>query len=143
MIPLNAAKFMIACVIAALLWWGFTWLDVPPVYRLVRAHNTIMFYQGYVIIGLAVALAWFRDWAAYKILWLAEKLHRWISALAMLAVVWAEGTMHILSIPHMEGWWVPILGGGSLFTSMATYLGKWRKSKTFHKNMPIEGEIHT
>lgn len=40
------------------------------------------------------------------------QVQRWLSALAMLAVVWAEATMHLFNIPHMEGWWVPLLGGG-------------------------------
>lgn len=127
MSPLNAARLIIACIVTALLWWGVTWLDVLPVYRLVRAHNALLFYQGYVIIGCAVLLAWFRDWAANRILWLGEKLHRWMSALAMLGVVWAEATMHILSIPHMEGWWMPILGGSSVFTGVLACLNKWRK----------------
>jgi hypothetical protein len=120
------AKCLVACVIAALVWWGVTWLDVPPIYRLVRSHNALLFYQGHILIGLAVLLAWWRDWAAHQIVWLGEKLHRWTSALTMLGVVGVDASLHILSIPHIEGWWVPILGGSSVITGVLAYLSKWR-----------------
>ena len=85
----------------------------------------------YAIIALAVSLAIFHRWAAYKVLWLGEKLHRWISALAMLGIIWIEATMHLLSIPHMEGWWIALFSG-----SMASGITAWIRSLSSSRNPP-------
>lgn len=127
--PLRWALLCIALLIAGLLWWGIAWLDVPPIYRL--THNTMLLYRGYAIIALAVSLAIFHRWAAHKMLWLGEKLHRWISALAMLGIIWIEATMHLLSIPHMEGWWIALFSG-----SMASGVAAWIRSLSSSRNPP-------
>jgi hypothetical protein len=126
MTPYHAAKCIIACIVAALCWWGVTLLNMPPVYRMVRAHNAILLYQGYVLLGSAVLLAWFHDLAAHKMVWLGARLHRWVAALVMVCVLWAEGTMHLINVPHLEGWWMPILGSG-VCTGVLAYLTKWWK----------------
>lgn len=122
--PLRWALLSVAFLIAGLLWWGIAWLDVPPIYKL--THNTMLPYRGYTIIALAVSLAIFHRWAASKILWLGEKLHRWISALMMMGMVIIDGSMHLLSIPHMEGWWLPIFGGSVFITGVSAWLHQWR-----------------
>lgn len=116
-----------ALLVALLVWWGLKWLDVPPVYRLARVSNPLFFYQGHILITLAVLLAWFHRWAANALLWLCGEVRRWASALMMMGVVIIDGSMHLLSIPHMEGWWLPILGGSAFITGMSVWLHQWRK----------------
>lgn len=117
----------IALLVTLLIWWGLKWLDVPPIYRLARVSNPLFFYQGHMLIMLAVLLAWFHRWAAGALLWLCGEVRRWASALMMLGVVMIDGSMHLLSIPHMEGWWLPIFGGSALLTGMSAWLHQWRK----------------
>ena len=117
----------IVLLVAALLWWGIVWLDIPPVYRLARTHNPFLFYQGHVLIALAVLLAWFHRWAIHKLLWLCQKINRWASALMMMGVVIVDTSMHLLSIPHIEGWWLPMFGGSAFITGMGAWLNQWRK----------------
>lgn len=100
---------------------GIVWLDVPPIYRL--AHNTpFILYRGYIALALAGVLACAHRWVINKILWLSVQIHRWLSALAMLSVVGIDATMHVLNIPHMEGWWIPLLGGSGLVSSSFLWL---------------------
>lgn len=79
---------------------------------------------------LAILLAYFHRWAAEKLLWLGEKIHRWISTLLMMGMVGIEAFMHILSIPHLEGWWLPIFGGSAFITGITAWFHDLRsKSK--------------
>lgn len=59
--------------------------------------------------------------------WLFREIYRWISVLLMLMAVSIDGVMHLLSIPHMEGWWVPVLGGGAFASGLLAWLHQWRK----------------
>jgi hypothetical protein len=119
------ALLCVAFLIAGLLWWGIAWLDVPPIYKL--TNNAMLLYRGYAIIALAVALAIFHRWAANKMLWLGEKIYRWTSALAMLGIIWIEATMHLLSIPHIEGWWITLIGSSGLISSSLFWLKRKRE----------------
>lgn len=121
------ARLIVATMTAGFLWWGIIWIDVPPVYRLARSHNMFLFYQGYILIVIAVLIAWFHHLVEAKLLWIAEKIHRFISVLIMLGVVWTEGAMHIFNIPHMEGWWISLLGGSTFITGFLAYISKWQK----------------
>jgi hypothetical protein len=121
------ALMSISAIILALVWWGIAWLDVPPIYRLARLNNPILLYQGHILIMLAVVLAWFHRWAANKLLWLAREIHRWVSALMLMAAIVIDSSMHLLSIPHMEGWWLPLLGGSAFMTGITAWFYQWRK----------------
>ncbi len=123
--PLRWALLCVALLIAGLLWWGIAWLDVSPIYKL--THNFILLYRGYAIIALAIALTIFHRWAAYKMLWLGKKLHRWMSALMLMGVVMIEGSMHLLSIPHMEGWWITLFGGSAVISGTIAWVQRWRE----------------
>jgi hypothetical protein len=127
--PLRWALLSVILLIAGLLGLGIAWLDVPPIYKL--THNTLLLYRGNAIIALAISLAIFHRWAAYKMLWLGEKIHRWMSALAMLGIIWIEATMHLLSIPHMEGWWIALFSGG-----MASGIAAWIKGLSCIRKVP-------
>ncbi len=117
----------VALLTAVLLWWGMQWLDMPPIYRLARAHSFLLRYQGHIIIASAVLLAWFRQRAALSLDWLAGKLHRWLSALILLSALWMDAAMHIFSIPHIEGWWLPLCGGSAFISGLAAFFPRLRK----------------
>lgn len=125
--PYRWASFAIALLVVLLIWWALKWLDMPPVYRLARVSNPLFFYQGPILIALAVAVAWFHCSTANALLWVCGEVRRWASALMVMGVVIIDGSMHLLSIPHMEGWWLPIFGGSAFITGMSAWLHQWRK----------------
>jgi hypothetical protein len=78
-----------------------------------------------LMLCFVVALAWFRAAAAQLLLRATLKITHGLSALIVVLAMSSEGFMHALSIPHVEGWWLPLIGSGAL----ATYLSVW-----FYKN---------
>jgi len=111
------ALALVALAIAGFLYLGLQILTAPKVFLLARP---LFAYEGPVLVVLAAVLAWFREWAARKLVWLFMEIHRLISTLVMAAVIGAEGFMHAFSIPHIEGWWIPLVSGGAAAT-----LGAW------------------
>ena len=122
----------VAITIAALLWWGLEILFIPPIYKLAHENNIFLYFQGHILIAAAVMLAWLRQWAAEKLIWMCQEVHRWVSTLLMFAVVGMEGFMHLLNIPHPEGWWVPIIGGGAASASALLLQRRKKKHSTSH-----------
>lgn len=115
-----AATSIIALTVIGLFVWGMQLLTIPKIFMLAQRPYPFFEYQGPFLMALAILLAWFREWAAQKLLWLCLEIHRLASALAMAALVGAEGFMHAFSIPHVEGWWIPLLSGG-----IAATIGAW------------------
>ena len=56
------------------------------------------------------------------------KLYGALSGLVVAAVMGLESVMHALNIPHVEGWWAPLLGGGICLGTGAAWQ-KWRKKR--------------
>ena len=53
------------------------------------------------------------------------------SFLMVSVALGAETLMHLLSIPHMEGWWLPIASGSSALTGIGAWVRrKYRKNKS-------------
>lgn len=127
--PLLLVIILVLCLVAV----GMMWLDVPPIYRLAH-HAPFMVYRGYMALGLASLLVCTHRWVIGKMLWLSMHLHRWVSALAMLGVVGIDASMHILNIPHTEGWWVPLIGGSGLISSSLLWLKQKAVNKDRHRN---------
>jgi hypothetical protein len=40
-----------------------------------------------------------------------------------------EALMHVLSIPHLEGWWLPIVSGSTALTGMLAWFRKKRNKQ--------------
>ena len=123
----NIALCLIALTTAGLLWWGVTLLNQPQIYRLARMQNTILHYQAHTLIVLALLLALLHRPVARGILWLGQEIHRLASVAMMFGVVVMDGGMHLLNIPHMEGWWLPLFGGSALISSLGAWFHQWRK----------------
>ncbi|NBX03510.1 MAG: hypothetical protein EBR02_05535 [Alphaproteobacteria bacterium] len=60
--------------------------------------------------------------------WLSNRFCRWLSFLLMLLVVSSEWILHALNLPHVEGWWVPLMGSGAFASTAAGWLYKWKKN---------------
>jgi len=125
----KVALCAIAFMIVGLLWWGVTLLNLPPIYRLARMQNPILNYQSYAVIALALLLAVLHRPVARGILWLGQEIHRLASVAMMFGVVAMDGSMHLLNIPHMEGWWLPLFGGSAVISSLGAWLHQWRKNE--------------
>ncbi len=117
------ALAVVALAIVGLAALGMQFLLAPKIMLIARP---LFAYEGVLFIALAVLLAWFRDWAAHRLVWLCLEIHRLISTLITAAVIGAEGFMHIFGIPHVEGWWIPLLSGGAAAT-IGAWLQHWRK----------------
>ncbi len=120
---------LVLCLVAL----GVMWLDVPPIYRIAH-HAPFMVYRGYVALGLAALLVCAHRWVIGKMMWLSAQIYRWVSALTMLGVVGIDATMHLLNVPHMEGWWLPLIGGSGLISSSLLWLKQKAINKNRHKN---------
>ena len=123
----KVALCVVVLMILGLLWWGVTLLNLPPVYRLARMNNPMLHYQGHALIAFAMLLALFYRPAVKSFLWLGREIHRLASVAMMFGVVIIDGSMHLFNIPHMEGWWLPLLGGSTLISSLGAWLHHWRK----------------
>jgi hypothetical protein len=84
-------------------------------------------YEGQILVFLSVILVCCRNFATRRIIWIAQEVHRLLSTLLMLGVMGVEAAMHFLNIPHLEGWWMPIIGGGAFASVIASFVQKWRR----------------
>ena len=121
------AKTVIALVVAALLCAGWKFLILPPIYKLARIQNPLFHYEGYILIIMAVMLTWFYRLAVDKLAWCAQEIHRLVSALLMVSVIGIDVIMHAFSIPHMEGWWLPMFGGSAAASVITGWLQRFRQ----------------
>lgn len=104
---------------------GLYMLTLPDI-ALFRQWPYRMLPRAEIVIALAVALGCFSRHAAHYVLWLGLKLYRIAAALMVLALMGAEGLLHVFSIPHVEGWWISL--AGSLIA--ASGIGAWLKKQT-------------
>jgi len=126
MTPYRWALLLVALVAGILLWWGVEQLFIPPMYKLARMHNPFLYYEGYILIALSLTIACFHRWAARKLVWAAQEIHRWVSALLMVGVIGIDAMMHVFSIPHMEGWWLPLFGGSAAASVITGWLQRFK-----------------
>ena len=52
---------------------------------------------------------------------LGSRAHRWLSLFLMFMLMSVDGLMHVFNVPHMEGWWVPVVGSSAAMV----VTGKW------------------
>ena len=70
-----------------------------------------------------------------------HKAHQWISGLLVDGELGIDGLMHMLNIHHMEGWWIPVVGGGAVATGANAWIRSWRKPRCGHaEQAPQETE---
>lgn len=112
--PYRWALFVVALVAGILLWCGVQQLFIPPIYKLAERNNPFLYYEGYIFIGMSATIACFYRCVARQLVRAAQEIHRWIHALLMVGVLGMDAMMHVFNIPHMEGWWLPLLGGSAV-----------------------------
>ena len=130
------ALTIIAIAVAELLFLGLQSLSAPKLFQLAYRLHPILTHQGPVLVVLAILLAWFHEWAARKLIWLFAELYRWISTAIMLGIMSVEAMMHIFSIPHLEGWWVPLLGGSAIITAVTAWFQKSKPNSVPSQHHP-------
>lgn len=113
---------------------GLYMLSLPDI-TLFRVWPYYLLPKPEILLGVAVLLAWFRVHAANALIWLGMKAHRWLSTLLMVGVMSADGLLHLFSIPHIEGWWLPLLGSGVAASAINALLHT-------HKNKPDSLHSH-
>lgn len=126
--PLRVALLVVVGVNVLLCWWAMELLTLPPLYRQLRSQSMVLRYEPHLAVLLAVVLAAYARAAAQKLLWVCGALHRWVSTLLMVAALGMDGLMHVLDIPHPEGWWLPMLGSGAVASFIAGMLHKKKKA---------------
>lgn len=114
LIASHGANALVLTGVALLTWLGLKWFALPPIYRLAYTKSPLAPYYGHTLMILAIALAWFHQWAAHFLRWLGGTLHRLLSSLLVIGALGLDATMHLFSIPHLEGWWLPLLSGSAI-----------------------------
>ncbi len=94
-----------------------------------HAEEAAFYIQSYVLIGLGLLAAALNKYAVRGLEWLLNKIYRAVSFILMLGVLFSESVLHLLNVPHVEGWWIPILGSSVFATATAAWIYKFRKDK--------------
>ena len=118
-----ALVLLIAALIGA---YGVRLCLLPPIYQ---ATGLYAAYEGPVLVMLALAMLVLARRLATRLLLLVHELHRLLSALLVMAALAIDGLMHLFNIPHMEGWWIPVVGSGAVLGSVMPWLRQWRKHR--------------
>ncbi len=95
-----------------------------PAITLFRVWPYYLLPPPEMVMALGVLVALFHKHAAHGLLWIAAKLHRIFSSLFLIMALGADGLLHVLSIPHMEGWWLSLLGSSALITALSVWVQK-------------------
>ena len=122
----NLVRISVYFISAMLTYSGIKLLLLPPIYQFARSQSTWLYYEGYLFMGLAVVLVLCRRWLIEKLLWLSQEIHRIVSTLLMAGVIGMDVMMHIFSIPHMEGWWLPLFSGATVSAISGLVHKVWR-----------------
>jgi hypothetical protein len=95
-----------------------------PAITLFRVWPYYLLPPPEVVMVLGILVALFHKHAALGLLWIAAKLHRIFSSLFLIMALGADGLLHVLSIPHMEGWWLSLLGSSVLISALSVWVQK-------------------
>lgn len=123
------ANFAVYTLAALLCIAGLYTLHEPHTHEHAGWLETFEQIVAYAMLIGAALLIYFRQPAAENIRWFAARVHRWLSAIFLSALFGLESLLHVLGIPHMEGWWIPLLGSGALFSAIAIWFGKWKRKR--------------
>jgi hypothetical protein len=116
---MGAALGLAACLFALGLYMAYL-----PAITLFRVWPYYLLPPPEVVMALGILIALFHKYAALGLLWIAAKLHRIFSSLILIVALGADGLLHVLSIPHMEGWWLSLLGSSALITALSVWVQK-------------------
>ena len=81
-------------------------------------------YGVFTRVVTAFAGAWHASMRGIR--WCGVRLYRWLSAVLFALAMSAESVMHSLGIPHVEGWWMPLLGSSVAVGAMGAY---WHRAR--------------
>lgn len=124
------AHVVIVLLAALLAWWGYAAMHMPAATLAHEPHDhDTLPYQGEILIAIAAFIFCFQRWLSQKLVWVFQGIYRLASLLMLVTVGGLEGLMHILSIPHMEGWWIPLLGSSALMGGMVAWFKSFKSRR--------------
>lgn len=106
--------------------FGLYMLTLPDITRF-RQWPYYILPRGEVIVAVAILLVVFCRKVSRHLLWIGHKIYRVIAALLIFALIGADGLLHVLSIPHMEGWWLPLASSLIAASGVSAWVGKNKK----------------
>ncbi len=92
-------------------------------------HHAHFPYQAQLFFALALLLVCFYRRAVQGVLWVCREVYRLLSMALLFVALMIEGGLHLFHIPHVEGWWIPLIGGGAAASGAGAWawFRQWRK----------------
>lgn len=116
---MGAALGLAVCLFAL----GLHMVSLPAI-MLFRVWPYYLLPPPLVVMALGIIIALLHRYAALGLLWIAAKLHRIFSSLILILALGVDGLLHMLSIPHIEGWWLSLVGGSAIMTAFSVWCEK-------------------
>jgi hypothetical protein len=88
-----------------------------------------MIPRGEILILASFLLVLFCGQCANFILFVSRKLSHLLAFLLVFMLIGADGIFHMLSIPHIEGWWLPLASALLTGNGIIQWLKKYKNSK--------------
>ena len=123
----DLVQFFFILLAACIACRGIGVLLLPPIYQLARTQNFWLHYEGQFLLALAATLVVFQRWMIEKTLWVSQEIHRIASVLVMVWFIGIDAMMHVFNIPHIEGWWLPMVGGSAALSFVSGRLRRFRQ----------------
>lgn len=115
------ALAIVGAGILGLLFFGIRLLAAPEILLSTKPQ---LYYAGWLMLLSAALLAWFRHWVVDRLTWFGRGMHRLLISLFMVLLMGMETFLHLFHIPHMEGWWWPLIGGSAFVTGLSVWFCK-------------------
>lgn len=105
---------------------GLHIMTLPDITRF-RQWPYYILPRGEVLIVAAILLVVFCKPASHYLLWISQKIYRALAALLVFALIGADGLLHVFSIPHVEGWWLPLASSLIAASGVSAWVEKYKK----------------
>lgn len=117
---------LIASILMAL---GLYMLTLPDIV-LFRQWPYYILPRSEMLVTAAILLGVFCKPASHYLLWISHKIYRIVAALVVFALVGADGLLHLFSIPHVEGWWLPLASSLIAASGISAWVEKYKQRRS-------------
>jgi hypothetical protein len=104
--------------------WGIREIAAPLTLAFGQKPSFFLRYGGWLACVAAMLILCFFGKVSMGVQWLIGSLRRLVFLLAALLMVAVEMLLHVTGIPHLEGWWIPLVGSG-VFAGILPHLRYW------------------
>ncbi len=127
MLKQNQIALLVTLLVALILvGLGLYMLTLPDIVRF-RQWPYYVLPRGEAIVVIGGLLALLCEQAAIYLLWISHKIYRVIAALLVFALMGADGLLHVFSIPHVEGWWLPLASSLVAASGISAWVENYKK----------------